>query len=123
MHFDAKQGIDSFQQSHFCDPSLLLFSVAFRSCLISSLLLDPYGENDHGGTFLLLYKPVTRELAPKLAVIFKHLVKGDSLSACWRRSDVALMPNGSPSSAFEAYKPIPITLLPSNVFEMVVAGK
>ena len=43
--------------------------------LISFLLvLDLYGRNDPDGVFPLFYKQVARELAPKLAVIFRHLV-------------------------------------------------
>ena len=39
----------------------------------SPLDLVPYGGNNPVGA--LLYKQVAREKAPKLAVIFKHLVK------------------------------------------------
>ena len=76
--FDTKQCSDSFQRAHFCDPSPVLCSVAFRSISISSLLLDldPCGGNDPDGMFPLYYKQVARELEPKLAVIFRHLVKG-----------------------------------------------
>ena len=44
-YFDAKQCRDSCQQSHSCDLSPVLSSVAFRSSFIHSLLLDldPYG--------------------------------------------------------------------------------
>ena len=76
-HFDAKQCRDSFQQSHFCDPFLVLCSVAFRFSFIRScfLDLDPYGRNDPDCMFSFFYKQITRELTPKLAVIFRHLVK------------------------------------------------
>ena len=52
-------------------------SVAFRSNFIRSLLLklDSCGGNDLDGMFSLLYKQVARKLVPKLAVIFRHLVK------------------------------------------------
>ena len=54
-HFDTKQCRDSFQQPHSCDPSPVLYSVAFRSSCIRSLLLDldPFEENDPDGMFPL----------------------------------------------------------------------
>ena len=57
-HFDAKHCRDSLQQSHSCDSSPVLCSVAFRSSLIRSLLLDldPYGENDPDGILSFFYK-------------------------------------------------------------------
>ena len=77
-NFDAKLCQDRFQQPHFCDPPPVLCSVAFRSSFIHSLLLDldPYSGNNPDGMFLLFYKQVTRELAPKEAVILRHLFKG-----------------------------------------------
>ena len=76
MDFDAKQGRDNFQQSHSCDLSPVLCCVAFRSSFVRSLLLnlDPYGGSDPDGMFSLCYKQVTRELAIKLAVVFRPLV-------------------------------------------------
>ena len=41
----------------------------------------------------LFYKQVARELAPKLTVIFRHLVKESSFPACWRLADVVPVPN------------------------------
>ena len=66
-HFDAKQCRDSFQQPHFCNTSLVLCSVAFRSSSIFSLLLglNPYSGNDPDGRFPLFYKQVTQDLASK----------------------------------------------------------
>ena len=61
-HLDAKrfkiQCRDIFQQSHSCAPSLVLFSVAFRSSFIRSLLLhlDLYGGNDSEFLFISLQK-------------------------------------------------------------------
>ena len=54
-HFDAKQCRDSFQQSCFCDPCPVLYSVGFRFSFVRSLLLDldPYGGNDPDGMFPL----------------------------------------------------------------------
>ena len=53
-------------------------SVAFRPNFTRSLLLDtePYFGNAADGMFSLIYKQVARALSLKLAVIFRHLVKG-----------------------------------------------
>ena len=48
----------------------------------------PNGGNDNDGMFPLFHKQVARELASKLAVIFRHLVKGSSFEACWRLADI-----------------------------------
>ena len=65
--------------------------------LFASLLLDldSYGVNDPDGIYSLLYMQVAQELAPKLAVMFRHLVKGDSLPACWRLAHVITVPKES----------------------------
>ena len=73
--------------------------------------------------FPLFYKQVARELAPKLAVIFRHLVRKDSFPKCWKRPDVVLVPKESSFSDVEGYRPISITPVLSNVFERIVAGK
>ena len=91
---------DSFLQPHSCDPSPVLYSVAFQTSLVSRLLLNlnPYGENDPDELFSLFYKQVAQELAPKLAVIFRHLVKGGNFPAGRMLADVAPVPRKSPSS-------------------------
>ena len=124
-HVDGKQCRDGFQQPYSCGPSVGLWPVALRSSFIRSLLpdLDHYGGNHSDGMLLLFYKQVVRELAPKLAVFFKHLVTGGSLPACWRLADVVSVPNRSPSSDVEDYRSISITPLLSKVFEIIVAEK
>ena len=47
--------------------------------------------------FHFFCKPVAWELAPKLAVIFRHLVNGGSFPACWRLADVVPVPKKSSS--------------------------
>ena len=81
-HFDAKQCRESFQQPHSCDFSIVLCSITLRSSFVRSLLLvqDLYDGNDPDRMFPLFYKQVVRELATKLAVIFRHLVKNDFLT-------------------------------------------
>ena len=76
-HFDDKQCKDSFQLLHFSDSSPVLCFVAFQYNSICSLLmnLDLYSGNPDG-MFPLFFKQLTREFAPKLAVIFRQSVKG-----------------------------------------------
>ena len=70
--FDDKQCSNSFQQPCSCDRCSMLRFVALRSRFVRRLPLDldPYGGNDPNGMF---------PLAPKLAVIFWHRVRGGSL--------------------------------------------
>ena len=68
----AKQCRNIFQQPYPCDRCPILRSVACRL----PLYLDPYGGNDTDGMFPLFYKQVAWELAPKLALIFRHRVRG-----------------------------------------------
>ena len=77
--------------------SPILCSVAFRSNIIRRLLrdMDPCGGNDSDGMFSLFYRQVARELTPKLAVIFRHLVRGGKFPACRRLVDVVPVPKES----------------------------
>ena len=45
--------------------------------------MDPHGENNPDGMFSLFCMQVARELAPKLAVIFRHLIRGGSFPQSW----------------------------------------
>ena len=87
------------------------------------LNLDLYGRHDPDGMFLLFCKQVVRELAPKLAVTFKHLVKGGSFQASWKSADVDHMPTESPSWKVGDHRSISITLLLSKLFEKRLARK
>ena len=122
-HFDAKQFRDSFQQPHSYGPSPVQCSVAFMSSSIRRLLrnLNPNGGNDPDGKFPLFYKQLAWEQAPKLAVIFRHLVKGGCFPACWRLADVVSNIRGRVS--FLVCWLILITAVLSKVFEKIVAGK
>ena len=51
---------------------------------------------------------MARELTPKLAVILRHLVKGNIFPACWRLANVVPVPKESPSSDVGDYRPISI---------------
>ena len=87
------------------------------------LVLDLYDGNDPDGMFRLYCRQVTRELASKLAVIFRHLVRGGSFSAFWRLVVVIPMPKRSVSSDVVDCRPISITPVLSKALEKIVAGK
>ena len=90
----SSEEIVCFQQPHSGNHSPVLCSVAFRSSFVRSLLpdLDSYFVNDSDTMFLLFYKQAARELAYKLTVIFRHLVKRDSFPACWRLAHAVPVP-------------------------------
>ena len=66
---------------------------------------------------------MARKLAPKLTVVYRHLVKGSSFPECSRLADVVPVPKGSPSTDVGDYRPMSITPLLSKVFKKFVAGK
>ena len=84
--------------------------------------LDSYGGNYPDGMFLLFYKKVDRKLAPKGAVIFRHLVREGSFQTC-RLADVVSVPKKSSSSDVCDYRPASIAPVLSKVFEKIVTGK
>ena len=73
--------------------------------------------------FLFFYKQVAREMASKLAVIFRHLVKGGNFPTCWRLADVVQVQKGSASSDVGDYRPFSITPVLLKVFEKIVGKK
>ena len=83
-HVDAKQCRDRFQRRKLVTLHQYCILLPSWSSLICSLLLelDLHGRNDLDGMFSLFYKQAARELAPKLAVIFRHLVRGGNFPRC-----------------------------------------
>ena len=68
----------------FRSPSLTTF--AFRSREVKRLLLDldSYGGIDPLGVFPLFLKKTAVVLAPRLAVVFRRLLRLGSFPVCWR---------------------------------------
>ena len=85
--------------------------------------LDPYGGKYPDEMFPLVYKQMARELATKLAVLFRHLVTGVSFPACWGFADIVPVPEELSSTDGGACGPISISSFLSKVLEKVVAGK
>ena len=79
--------------------------------------LDSYGGTDPLGMFPLLSKRTAEVLAPRLAVVFRRLIRLGSFPLCFRVANVTPIPNGPPSSSASNYIPISFTPILSKVFE------
>ena len=67
--------------------------------------LDSYGGTDLLGMFPLFLKTAV-VLAPRLAVVFRRLLRLGSFPVCWRVGNVTPISKGSPSSSAFNYRPI-----------------
>ena len=88
-----------------------------RSPLTSSFL----GGTDPLGMFPLFLKKTAVVLAPRLAVVFRRLLRLGSFPVCWRVAKVTQIPKGPPSSSASNYRPISLTPILSKVFERLVS--
>ena len=124
-HFDSKQCSDEFDAPNFCYPASMVCSVAFRASLVKRLLmdLDNFGGSDPYGFFPLFFKMIADLLAPKLATLFRYLLRSGTFPDCWKVADVVPVPKGAPSSLVSNYRPISITPVLSKIFERVIALK
>ena len=89
-------------------------------CLLL-LNLDSYGGTDPLGMFLLFLKKTAVVLAPRLAVVFRRLLRLGSRPVCWRVANVTPIPKGPPSSSASNYTPIFLTPILSKVFDRLVS--
>ena len=83
--------------------------------------LDSYGGTDPLGMFPLFLKRIAEVLTPRLAVIFRRLLRLGSFPVCWRVANVTPIPKGPPSSSVSNYRPISLTPILSRVFERLVS--
>ena len=65
-------------------------------------------------------KKTTEVLAPRLAVIFRWLLRLGSFPVCWRVANVTPIPKGPLSSSASNYRPTSLTPILSKVFERLV---
>ena len=93
-HFDSKQCRDQFDHPYFCYPAPRACSVAFRASLVKRFLLDldNFGGADPYGFFPLFFKMIADVLAPKLATLFRYLVRSGTFPDCWKIADVVPVP-------------------------------
>ena len=74
----------------------------------------------HWVCFLFFLKRAAEVLAPRLAVIFRRLLRLGSFPVYWRVANVTPIPKGPPSSSVTNYRPISVTPILSKVFERLV---
>ena len=76
-HFDGKQSRDPVDLPSTCHLSPSLNTFAFRSREVKRLLLDldSYGGTDPMGMFPLFLKKTAEVRAPRLAVVFRRLLR------------------------------------------------
>ena len=124
--FDGKQSSEDVAIPQSCHPEAKLTTLAFRSSEIKKLMLnlDPYGGSGPDGIFPLFFKETADILAPKIAVIFRKLIRAGRFSLCWRTANVTptsktVFASSSPSD----YRPISITPILSKVFERLLAKR
>ena len=94
-HFDGKQSRDPVDLPSTCHPSPSLTTfINFRSREVKRLLLDldSYGGTDPLGIFSLFLKKTAVVPAPRLAVVFRLLLRLGSFPVCWRVANVTPIP-------------------------------
>ena len=124
--FDSKQCGESLLLPQACFPEPKLCSMAFRSSEVKTLLLnlDSHGGIDPNGIFPIFLKKTADFIAPKIATIFRKLVRLGSFASVWRMGNIAALPKGlSPSSSPSEYRPISITPVLSKVFEKLLSKR
>ena len=60
-------------------------------------------------------------LAPRLAVVFRRLLRLGSFPVCWRVANVTPIPKSPHSSTASNYRPISLTIILSKVFKRLVS--
>ena len=110
-HFDGKQSRDPVDLPSTCHPSPSLTTFAFRSREVKRLLLDldSYGGTDILGMLPPFMKNSAVVLAPRLAVVFRRLLRFGSFPVCWGVANVTPILKGPPSSSASNYSPISYT--------------
>ena len=117
-HFDGKQCRDKISIPLSCHPEPKLKSIAFRSSEVLKLLsgLDAHGGVDPHGIFPMFLKELRNELAPKLAIVFRLLIRSGSFPCNWTTADVVPVPKDSSCAKVSNNRPISITPILSKIF-------
>ena len=122
-HFDGKQSKDPVELPSTYHPSSSLTTFALMSREVKRLLLDLdfYGGTDPLGMFPLYLKKTAEVLAPRLAAVFRRLLRLGSFPVCRRVANVTPIPKGPPFSSASNYRPISLTPILSKVFERLLS--
>ena len=83
--------------------------------------LDSYCGTDPLCMFPLFLKKLAKVLAPRLAVVFRRLLRLGCFPVCWRVANVSPIPKGPPYSSASNYRLISLTPILSKVFERLVS--
>ena len=124
--FQSKQCHQDLDLPPTCSPEPILTKCAFRSSEIKSYMLDldSYGGIDPTGIFPLFFKNNAAILAPKLAFLFRLLIRAGKFPLCWRIANITAIPKGtSPSHLPSEYRPISITPVISKLYEKLLARR
>ena len=124
--FISKQRVQEVTLPLSCFPSPTLCLAAFKSKELEQYMLnlDTYGGTDPDGYFPLFFKKIASVLAPKLAVVFRLLLKSGSFPSCWRKANITPIPKGASASTLPSeYRPISITPILSKIFERLLAKR
>ena len=124
--FLSKQSGQVLNLPSTCFPCPKLTYFAFRSSEVKSYLndLDSSGGTDPNQIFPMFLRNSATILAPKLAKIFRDLLKAGSFPACWRTANITPIPKGSSPTQFPSdYRPISITPIISKIFERLISRR
>ena len=70
----------------------------------------------------MFFKKTCKEMSPKLAVIFRLLIRRGSFPWCWRTADVVPVPKEPSNAMISNNRPISITPILSKVYEKLTAS-
>ena len=124
--FQKKQSDQELTLPPTCFPCPKFTFFVFKSRELRYYLndLDSLGGSDPDGIFPLFLKKISKQLAPKLAKIFRDLLSAGHFPESWRSANITPIPNGSSPTQFPLeYRPISITPILSKVFEKLVAKR
>ena len=124
-HFNSKMSRDSISIPSGCIPEPKLNSIAFKSFEIQKILenLDEHGSVDPNGLFPSFFKRFSGIFAPKLALLFRKLIRVGDFPSCWKIASVTPIPKEGNSCKAKDYRPISITPVLSKVFERLLARR
>ena len=106
-----------------CFPQPKFTRFAFKSSELKYYLsdLDSLGGLDPNNIFPLFLVKIAKQLAPKLACIFRRLLASGSFPELWRSANVTPIPKGSSPTQFPSdYRPISITPILSKIYEKLI---
>ena len=119
-HFDGKYSMDPVALPCTCHPSPSLTTFAFRSRKVRRLLLDldSHDGTDPIGYVSCFFLKTADFLGPRIAEVFRRLRRLGSFPVFWRVVNVTPIPKGTSSSSAANYRPIFLTLIPTNKFSV-----